>query len=913
MEGGPGDGPLTFLMIDMVGSTRSWEDAPVPTAEVVLTFRRLCSVIVQEPSCVDHRDMGDGLFAVFSNPTTAASGAVQIASGVQAHPWTSSTPTFRMGIYTGRPYSAGDGNYGQPANRCQRLMEVANGGQILADDSTVAGLPSQFERRFLGMHRLRDLKQAEPVYQLSDGDFPPILSLDARTRRLPKLRTETVGRTNDIREVTDAIERTTVITLIGPGGVGKTRLALEVAAEATLRYARNILTDGLCFCDLAPITDPATLPELVGASLELPRRRDQTIVDSIIDHLRHRRTLLLLDNCEHLVEPCADLVSMLTARCPGTIVLMTSRSPLGLPQERLYTVAPMRVPPKQPRGTSIEDHESVRLFLARARDVNPELPVDTASMEAIAEICRRCDGLPLAIELIASRCRALTPREILDALEDEQVILPRTRPSAFERQRTIENAVAWSYELLDSEARALLDVASVFAPEFDLAALRFVGADLVEPAHAARVVSHLVDMSMLESHPGPHGSRFRALETIRLFGWAKLQTAGRVTTAAERHADHYLALARQAALGMWTADEATWSERLALDLPNLRDAAATSRASGHWDAALGIPCAMRNFAHYSGRYEVFSWTEEAAWAARRSEHPLLAEAFGNAGFGRWLRNDLTGAKALAEEGLAVEQELACPPSRQVRQTLMAAALYSGDVAGAVHWGGETLAVSEDGGVPWLRSMARSVLAIIEFFHDLDYALRLARDGLAMAEELGNPTACCHALFAIATVSASDDPAGAEDALARCVALSDEVGNQWTAGMSRVALLRAQSTSSDHALVLGNARDLLRHWLDVGDWAQVWTTLQLVAAVLAERGRDVDAVTVEAALVRAGAGEGFYQDPLSQAHAAAVAAARQRLSPEDAAWAREHGERLSEREVAERVLSIIDAELLVVAN
>ena len=606
----------------------------MPTAEVVLTFRRLCSDVIHEPTCVDHRDLGDGLFAVFSNPATAASGAERIANGVRSHPWTGAEPTFRMGIYTGHPYSVDDGNYGQPANRCQRLMEVAHGGQILADDSTVAELPRQFARRFLGMHRLRDLKQAEPVYQLNTGDFPPIHSLDARTRRLPKLRTETVGRTHDIREVTAAIERTSVLTLIGPGGVGETRLALEVASEATLRYARTILADGLCFCDLAPITDPASLPELIGASLELlaatrpdDRRRHRRPSSSSTDapaprQLRASRA------------PCAEFVSTLTARCPGTVVLMTSRSPLGLPEERLYTVAPMRVPPKRPSGASIDDHESVVLFLARARDVNPEMPLDTASLESIAEICRRCDGLPLAIELIASRCRALTPQEILEALDHEQVTLPTARPSAFERQRTIENTVAWSYELLDDEARATLDVASVFAPEFDLDALRHVGADVVPPSHTARVVRHLVDMSMLESHPGRDGSRFRALETIRLFGWAELETKGHVETATQRHADHYLALAQEAGLGMWTRDEAWWSKRLALELPNLRIATAKSRLRERWDAALGIPCTIRNFAHYSGRYEVFSWAEDTAHAA----HELGTSVAGGDIRHRWVRS-----------------------------------------------------------------------------------------------------------------------------------------------------------------------------------------------------------------------------------------------------------------------------------
>ena len=242
-------------------------------------------------------------------------------------------------------------------------------------------------------------------------------------------------------------------------------------------------------------------------------------------------------------------------------------------------------------------------------------------------------------------------------------------------------------------------------------------------------------------------------------------------------------------------------------------------------------------------------------------------------------------------------------------TLMVTALYQGDVDAAVRWGHEVVRLSDEGGVVWLRSMARSVGAVIEYFHDLSYAEQLARAGLALAESIGNPTARALALFAIGVATESEDPEGAVGALSESIRLSDDVGNQWAAGMSRIALLRAQSGLSDRAQVLRNASELLRHWLEVGDWAQVWTTLQLVAALLGERGRDADAVTVEAALVRAGAGAGFYRDPLSQQHAAAVAEARARLSVQAAQAAYDLGERLTEREVVERVLTIIEDELL----
>ena len=239
---------------------------------------------------------------------------------------------------------------------------------------------------------------------------------------------------------------------------------------------------------------------------------------------------------------------------------------------------------------------------------------------------------------------------------------------------------------------------------------------------------------------------------------------------------------------------------------------------------------------------------------------------------------------------------------------MATALYSGDVAAADKWCQELVRVSDAIGITWLRSMARSVGAIIEFFVDPARALAMAREALVMADEIGNPSARCHALFAIGVTAANEDPVGAAGVLAECVELSDQVGNQWTAGMSRVVLLRAQAGLADRRQVLASAGELLQHWLGVGDWAQVWTTLQVVAALLAERGRDVDALTVAAALVRAGLGAGFYTDELSQRHAAAVDAARQRVSAEEARAAQVNGERASERAIVERVLTIIDEEL-----
>jgi predicted ATPase len=817
-----------------------------------------------------------------------------------------------MALYSGRPHEMANRNYGPPANRCQRLMEVANPDQVLADGRTVGMMPSSMSRKFLGAHRLRDLSEAEPVYQLSAGDFPPIRSLDSSLRRLPRPRTDTIGRQDAIEELTKALGEPGLLTLIGPGGVGKTRLALEVAAEATLRYARDSMADGLVYCDLAVITDPATLPEFVAAELEIPQRRDETVLEAIVDHLRHRRSLVILDNCEHLLDMCVALVSTILARCVRTVVLATSRAPLDIPREQRFHVGPMSVPSPAAGTEDVATHDAVRLFLARAREVNPALSIGEEALLTIGQICRQVDGLPLAIELVASRCRVLSPAEIREALEHEPAMLPRDAPSPFQRQRTIENTIAWSYGLLEPEARLLMDVASAFAPEFSFAALREVGSEFVSAPLIPHLTNVLSDMSMLDARPGPDGTVIHVLETIRAFGRARLRESDPDDRIARRHASYFLRLAEQAGAGMWTENEIEWSERIRDCLANLREAASWARDREDWSSALGIPCALRNFGHYTGRYEIFGWAESAAVAARTSGHPLVPEAFGNAGFGRWLRNDLSGAMALAEEGLSVERMEAHPRSRQVRMTLMATALYQGDVDAAVHWGAEFIDVSDERGVTWLRSMARSVTAIIEFFHDVGYAQELAFTGLALADEIRNPSARCHALLAIGLVTAQDDPEGATKALAECVALSDVVGNQWTGGMSRVAFLRTQATLSDRQQALENAGDLLRHWADVGDWAQVWTTLQVVSMLLAERGRDREAVMVEAALKK-NATAAYYQDPVSQQLAAMVESARQRLPAGIEGHARQLGSTLSEREVVEAILPVIDDELRTIVH
>jgi predicted ATPase/class 3 adenylate cyclase len=520
-------GTVTFLFTDIEGSTRLLRERGDAYADLLAEHRRLIRKACTRHGGVEVDTQGDAFFVAFPKAADAVNAALAAQESLAA-----GEIRVRMGIHTGEPVVT-DGDYvGMDVHRAARIAASAHGGQVVVSETTRRLLEAGTSVRDLGEHRLKDLTSAERLFQIGEGDFPPLRSLD--TTNLPVVSTPLVGREQELEELIAGLSNgTRLITVTGPGGTGKTRLALQVAAELV-----GTFSDGVFWVPLAGLTDPELLASEVAQTVGAP--------DDLMGFLRGRELLLLLDNFEHLLD-AAPLVSSILATSDRVRALVTSRAPLRLGGEREYRLEPL--PPKQ----------AAALFAARARAVGREVASDDATVE---EICRRLDGLPLAIELAAARTRLLAPDRLLERLDSALAILTGGARDAPERQRTLRATIEWSYDLLDTSARELFARLSVFSGTFPLEAAEEVcGAELDD-------LAALVDYSLLK----PIGDdRFYMLETIGEYSLEKLRAGSEEDELRRRHATFFSALAEDAYRHRFSA-EVEWSARLDGDHDDLRAA-----------------------------------------------------------------------------------------------------------------------------------------------------------------------------------------------------------------------------------------------------------------------------------------------------------------------------------------------------
>ena len=470
-----------------------------------------------------------------------------------------------MGIHTGSADERGGDYFGQTPTRAARIMAAAWGGQVL-----MSGVTSELIGRDrtidLGVHRLRDLVDSVEIRQLVVDDLPrdfaPPRTASATVNNLPDQRTSFIGREELVGDIRDVFESSRLVTLVGVGGVGKTRLAVQTAAELLPRFA-----DGVWLCELATASADAAVADVIVSSLGIPHQSDRSVAASIVAFLRNRETLVVLDNCEHVVDAAADLIESLLAGCPKTSVLVTSREALAVRGERIVAVPPLTVPDS---GSS-QSASSVELFMERAvgRGVDPRDL--TAASESIAEICRRLDGLPLAIELAAARTTSMSPADILANLDHRFSLLTGGGTRRRDRRRTLEKTIEWSYALLDARERAVFARLGVIAASFDLETACAVG----ETAEIARgevldIVDSLVSQSLLVAESGPGGeSRYRYLETIRHYAEGRVEAAGQLNSASKVHARRLGEWMQRCAIQSVGPDEERWLAHLSLEVPNV--------------------------------------------------------------------------------------------------------------------------------------------------------------------------------------------------------------------------------------------------------------------------------------------------------------------------------------------------------
>jgi predicted ATPase/class 3 adenylate cyclase len=655
-------GTVTFLFTDIEGSTALWERDRVAMTAAVERHLVLLRTAVAAHNGALFKVVGDAVQAAFPAAPAAVAAASDAQRALLAEDWSEIGPLrVRMALHAGEaePDTRGD-YFAAPLNRLSRLLSAGHGGQILLSQTvqqlTRGILPQNAELRDLGQHRLRDLLDPERVFQLVHpdlpADFPALKTLGGYPNNLPWQPTPLLGRERELGEVTDLLRREDVhlVTLTGPGGVGKTRLALQAAADLL-----ELFPDGVFLVELAPLTSPALVTSTVTSALGVREEGGRPVVEVLTAFLRDRQLLLALDNFEHLL-PAAPVVSDLLRACPKLKVLATSRAPLHLRGEREYPVPALALPDpsRQEPTAQLIQYEAIRLFVERAQAAKPAFALTDENAAAVAEICRRLDGLPLAIELAAARIKLLPPHALLERLGERLKVLTGGARDAPARQRTLRDAIAWSYDLLSPHDQTLFRRLAVFAGGCTLEAVEAVG-NADGELDTLEGMTSLVDESLLRENEGPDDEpRFAMLETIREYGLEQLEVSGESGTVRERHATYFASVAEALRPHLYGPDQGRVMGQLEAEQGNMR--AALAWAIEHADAATGLRLAanLRKFWLLRSQLtEGRNWLEQTlAMPGDAPTATRIDALYGVGSFAR-LQGDYRQAIAYGEEGLAL--------------------------------------------------------------------------------------------------------------------------------------------------------------------------------------------------------------------------------------------------------------------
>lgn len=689
--------------------------------------------------------------------------------------------------------------------------------------------------------------------QILDGEAAPPAGAHAvrvATRPLaglPRRATSFVGRERDLAGIAAALSDGSLVTLTGVGGVGKTRLALEAAERVQTRFA-----DGVAICELAPIEDSTAVSHTVAAVLRLQQQQGLGIEETVIEYLRAREMLLVIDNCEHVLEDAALLLDRIAGHCPGVTILATSREALGIAGERLVPVEPL----------SVDD--ATVLFADRAKATRSDFDLESEPVGAVAEICRRLDGLPLAIELAAARMRAMSSLDVARRLDRQRLLTGGAR-GAHPRQQSLSATIDWSYQLLSEREQALFARLSVFAGGFDIdGAHGACGDEGADEDDTLELLTGLIDKSMVTARGGTQTSRFTILETLRAYGRERLRENLLGDVYAMRHAAYFTALARRAAAGMHGADEQVWVQQMLPDYDNLRAAFEYAMTDGDIDLAMQLVTSLPEFVHLRIGYESSGWAERLLEQAP-PDHPLFAATVGFAARGAWNRGDFTRARSIA---VLADGRVPGRGNGRVAypgDVLADLALYEGDATAALtHYETEmNRARTDDDPIRLVWTLFYVAICHAALRKPED-GLAAAREAMEVSEGTGNPSARSMARYALGLVLKKAEPGRALVLFDEAAELAASVQNFWWHG---IALMEAASTRAVHADLAVAATalvEVLDHWDRVGDWSQQWLNLRYVTRFLLRAGARDDAMVLHCALLGAGR-----PSPLSAAALASI--------------------------------------------
>lgn len=659
-------GVVTFFFTDIEGSTRLWERYPDAMKIALTRHDDIVRQVIQAHGGHVFKTVGDAFYSVFAHAPDALNAALATQRALQAQDWSEiGGLRVRAALHTGTAEER-DGDYlGPIINRILSLMAAGHGGQILLSQTTYEltrnALPPGAQLRDLGERRLKDLRQPEHIYQLVTpdlpADFPPLRTLDARPTNLPSQPTALIGRELEAAAACAFLRRPDVrlLTLTGPSGAGKTRLALQVAADLLEEFA-----DGVFFVPLGSISDPTLVAFAIAQALGVRESVGQSLQNNLQAYLRDKQLLLVLDNFEQVVQ-AAGLVADLLTDAPGLKVLVTSRTVLHVSGENTFPVPPLALPKLDhlPPVSALLQYSAVALFVERARAVKPDFALTEENAAAVVQICARLDRLPLAIELAAARSKLLSPQAMLNRLERRLPLLTggaRDRPA---RQQTMRGAIAWSYDLLTPAEQTLFQRLAIFVGGFTLeTACSIVGKAEFADVELEQALEALVDKSMLRCEQASRTPRFWMLDIIREYALERLEASGELPLVRQRHVQFFLELARASAVELLKPDRATWLERLEAEHDNLRAALEYSAQAGDSETCLRLAGALRWFWYLRGY-----WSEGRGWLERALTLPgadvptrARARALYGAGELARLQGDRAAARQLLEEALHIWRE-----------------------------------------------------------------------------------------------------------------------------------------------------------------------------------------------------------------------------------------------------------------
>ena len=797
-------GTLTFLFTDIEGSTRLWEADPDWMRTALAHHDQAIETGVHSHGGTVFKHTGDGICAVFVTPEQAIAGAVAAQRGLAK-----GELRVRMGVHTGQAEPVAGDYFGPPLNRCARVMAAAHGGQIVCS-ATTAAIANGVRLRDLGSHRLRDLAEPQQLFQVVHEDlldnFPPLRALDVRRHNLPVPRTSFVGRERELAELREVLESSRLVTVTGAGGSGKTRLSAHVAADLVGQFH-----DGVFLVELAAITDPTLLVHGVAEAIGVPLSAGQP-GDVLPRYVENKRLLLLFDNCEHLLDACAELIDSLLAASNGLKVLATSREPLGLAGERVLRIPSLGVPSDESSVDAVVASEAGRLFADRAAMVRADFVITRSNVEAVALICRRLDGIPLALELAAARLRHLSVRQVADRLDDRFRILTGGGRTVLPRQQTLQATLDWSYDLLSDDERTLFRRLSVFVGSFPLDAVEGVCAgDGLDALDVMDVVGHLVDRSLVVLDAEDEEPLYRLLETMRHFAQQKLIDADEGVRLRDRHRDHYAARLDLDAMTHWLHGIVPLPSHVE---DNLRPAIAWAVASGADDAAHRLVLQLAQNCIARGLLD-----DGAEWVDRvvaRPFSPDVVEARGwvlvAAGTYASLRSNFRQALGLVEqaEAFIAEHSLRRLEPQVFAALGIALAVNRSIADGEAFMERAATSASEQGFMP-MAGAAWVQLAGLRLSHDPPGACVAAENAVAACVGREPVLVAAWATLAVARLVAGDSAgaAAAVDVMDGMTGSEIEGWGSLETILTRAPALAAQGRAADARREMGPALEIVR--------------------------------------------------------------------------------------------------------